>query len=565
MSLCSELQNMNISINYFYFIKDVFEDYIKYISNYRNITNEYIKKLFLFQEKYSPRLLGKEKEKENNKYKEINTKHIFSITSPVPKIIDKQIENLTIFMNEIESQIEKYSSLIKEKDILSSKFQLMFEEAKKDLLKKYRDIDKLKDNFMDNMSCTEDTIKKYLKKNSSISKDQMKTTITTTKKLEKEYKNLINSTKLYEETFDALYISSIENIKKLTSETSHQMKDKITDFIILLKNNLKMQASEIDMYLPELSTLNESKILEDIIEKSYNQNNKLVHVKPDKYKLKIFKKKNNSEDVLNSNPILNLEDGFEEITVIKDENILSTFKTMKENFELVEDNNLNLKIEEEKMKVIQLTDKILSLEETKSNKINEPKKEDIEKLNALLDIHHNRVVFLQKLSEYRNKGKFEISKKTFDILSKLFNTIVNTVERDNDFHSVKNAIILSQTYYIKTDDKDGKRYLQKIIQDNKIFKSKKFWEEFLDFQIHKEIVSCVNNDVKNGNILKENKKESDDKKSNIAFAQILPYTDNMIEFGLDKETIKEVVFPKMTEYKMSNELIESIKSILNNK
>jgi len=238
---------------------------------------------------------------------------------------------------------------------------------------------------------------------------------------------------------------------------------------------------------------------------------------------------------------------------------------MKENFELVEDNNLNLKIEEEKMKVIQLTDKILSLEESKSNKKNEPTKGDIEKLNELLDIHHNRVVFLQKLSEYRNKGKFEISKKTFDILSKLFNTIVNTVERDNDFHSVKNAIILSQTYYIKTDDKDGKRYLQKIIQDNKIFKSKKFWEEFLDFSIHKEIVSCVNNDVKNGNILKENKEESDDKKSNIAFSQILPYTDNMIEFGLDKEIIKEVVFPKMAEYKMSNELIESIKSILNNK
>ena len=567
MSLCSELENMNISINYFNFIKEVFDDYIKYITNYKLITNEYLKKMGQLQEKYSPKLTGKDKDKDYNKYKNINTTHIYSITYPVTKIIDKQIENLDILLFGIDSQIKNYNSIIKEKDILLSKFQLMFDEATKDLLKKYRDIDKLRDTFMASMSNTELIINKFLnKKDNSITLNDMKTSISNSKKIEKEYKKLISSTKYYEETFDALYISSIENIKKLTSETSNQMKDIIIDFIILLKNYIKMQSSEIDMFLPELSELNEAKELEEIIEKTYKQNNKLVHVKPDKYKLKIFQKKDKSEDVLNSNPILNLEDGFEEMTVIKDENILSTFKTMKENFELVEDNNMNLKIEEEKVKCLQLTDKILELENPKLKKNNiGPSNEEVDNLNKLLDIHHNRVVFLQKLSEYRNKGKFELTQRTFDILSKLFNTVINTIERDNDFHSVKNAIILSQTYYIKTDKDNEKKYLQKMIQDNKIFKSKNFWEEFLEFSINKEIVTCVNNDVKNGNILKENRKEAEDKMSNIAFAQILPYADNMIEFGLDKEIIREVVFPKMTQYKMSNELIESIKAIINSK
>jgi len=567
MSLCSELENMNISINYFNFIKEVFDDYIKYITNYKLITSEYLKKMGQLQEKYSPKLTGKDKDKDYTKYKNINTTHIYSITYPVTKIIDKQIENLDILLFGIDSQIKNYNSIIKEKDILLSKFQLMFDEATKDLLKKYRDIDKLRDTFMASMSNTELIINKFLnKKDNSITLNDMKTSISNSKKIEKEYKKLISSTKYYEETFDALYISSIENIKKLTSETSNQMKDIIIDFIILLKNYIKMQSSEIDMFLPELSELNEAKELEEIIEKTYKQNNKLVHVKPDKYKLKIFQKKDKSEDVLNSNPILNLEDGFEEMTVIKDENILSTFKTMKENFELVEDNNMNLKIEEEKVKCLQLTDKILELENPKLKKNNiGPSNEEVDNLNKLLDIHHNRVVFLQKLSEYRNKGKFELTQRTFDILSKLFNTVINTIERDNDFHSVKNAIILSQTYYIKTDKDNEKKYLQKMIQDNKIFKSKNFWEEFLEFSINKEIVTCVNNDVKNGNILKENRKEAEDKMSNIAFAQILPYADNMIEFGLDKEIIREVVFPKMTQYKMSNELIESIKAIINSK
>ena len=558
--LCSELENINISINYFNFIKEVFDDYIKYINNYRIITCEYIKKISQFQEKYSPKLL-KLDINNNIKYQNINTNHIYKLTLPITKIIDKQIENLNLFMFGIESQINNYDSIIKEKDILFNKFQFMFDEARKDLLTKYREIDNLKDNFMKNMGNTEDTVKRYLNKKDQITFEQIKNSIKITKKIEKEYKKSINTAKSYEDNFCSMYENSIVNIKKLTSETSGKMKDIIIDFLILLKNNFKMQLSEIDIYLPELNELNEVKTLENLIESSFSSKNKLGNVKPYKYKLKIFQNINNkNNEILNNNSILNLEDGFEEMPTIKDEIILFIFKTMKENFELIEDNNINLKTEEEKMKCLILTEKILSLEEKKSNKNNEPTKKDIDELNSLLDIHSNRVVFLQKLSEYRIKGKFELTKKTFDIFTKLFNTIINTTERDNDFHSIKNAIILSQTYYIKTDN-NNKLYLQKNIENNKIFKSKSFWEEFLQYSISKEIVVSINNDTKNGTLLTENKKDSDDKKSNIAFSQILPYADNMREFGLDKETIQEIISPIINQYKINPESIEVIKSL----
>ena len=568
MSLCSELENINTSINYFCFIKEVFDDYMQCINNYKVITNDYLKKLMMLQDKFKYKLTGKERD--NTKYKNVNTNHIFSLTSPFSKIIDKQIENLQMFIDGINGQIENDNKVIKEKEILSNKFQLMFEEARKDLLKKYREIDKLRDIYKMNMANTEDMINKYYNKkdnNNTITKDQMKNMISSTKKIEKDYKNLINSTKLYEETFDSLYLSSLENFKKLSSETSNQMKDSIIDFIVLFKNNVKMQLSEIDMYLPELSDLDEVKVIENIIISSYRKNNKLIHVKPEKYKLKIFQKKNEveegieAEENLNTNLMLNLEDGFEEMLLIKDEALIKTIKMMRENFELFEDGGLNLEIEEEKIKCLQLTQKIFNLENPKSQN-NFPTEEEIEQLDKLLDRHHNRVVFLQQLSEFRNKGKFEISQKTFDIFDKLFNTMINTVQRDNDFHAVKNAIIISQTYYIKGEKENDKIYLQKRIQNNEIFKSQKFWEEFLEFTINKEIVNCVSNDVKSGNILKENRKETEDKMSNIAFSQIIPYTYNMKEFGLDKEIIKQVVFPRMEKYKMSNELIESIKGII---
>ena len=89
-------------------------------------------------------------------------------------------------MSGIDSQIESYNSIIKEKDILASKFQLMFDESKKDLLKKYRDIDKLRDNFIATMSNTEEIVNRYItRKDSSTSLNDMKSAITSSKKIEK--------------------------------------------------------------------------------------------------------------------------------------------------------------------------------------------------------------------------------------------------------------------------------------------------------------------------------------------------------------------------------------------
>ena len=566
MSLCSELENINISVDYFNFIKDIFSDYMQYIINYKIIVSEYLKKLTIFQEKYAYKLLGQEKD--NIRNKNVQTDHIFSLTSPIPKIIDKQIENLKMSINEFDSQIEKNNKFIKEKEILSSKFQLMFEESRKDLLKKYKEIDKLRDIYNINMANTEDTINKYLNKkdNNTVTKDQMKNMIASTKKIEKEYRNLINSTKLYEETFDSLYLSSLENFKKLSSDTSNQMKDSIIDFIILLKNNMKIQSLEIDMYLPDLSSLDEIKSIENIIMKSYRKNNKLIHVKPDKYKLKKKKKKNGGEGkteeiILDTNPIFNFDDGFDEMILISEENIIKTIKIMKENFELFDDNNLDMELEEEKLSCYQLTQKIFNLE--KNQLLNEaPSEEEINKLNTLLDKHHNRVVFLQLLSGLRNK-LYEIHQQTFDILTKFFNTIINIVQRDKDFYAVENIIILSQTYYMKGEKDDDKLYLHNKIQSNEIFKSKQFWDEFLEFSINKTIIKSVDNDVKTGNILKENKKDSEDKLGNLAFSQIFTHANNMREFGLDKETIQQIVFPKIEKFRIKKELIENIKGIIN--
>ena len=564
MSLCSELENINISKDYFTFIKGIFFDYLQYIINYKSITTEYIKKLENLHDKYNNKLSGNDKD--NTKYKNINTEHIFSLTSNLINIVEKQIENLKILMKGFNTQIENNNNAIKEKEILADKFQAMFEESRIDLLKKYREIDKLSELYKINMSNTEDLLYKYFDKkdNIIITEEQINSALSSTKKIEKGYKNAVKSSKLYEETFDSLYMSTLENFKKLSSETANQLKESIFNFLVLYKDSIKMKLMELEAPIQDLDKLDEVKEIEDIIIKSYSKKNKLIHVKADKYNLKCLQKEKENENNSYNSPILSLEDGFEEMTLIIDDKIINIIKKMKENFELIEDNNLNLNIEEEKLKCYQLTQKIINIEKQKAQKKNIPTKEEIDILNNLLDKHCNRVVFLEQLSEFRTKGKFEISQFTFDILSKLFITLIKNAEKSNDFHSVENAIIISQTYYMNLEKENKKIYLQKRIENNDIFKSKNFWEEFLDYCINKEIVKTVSNDVKNGNILKENRKDAEDKISNIAFGRIASYVKNMKDLGLDKESIIQIVFPKMEKFRLNKDLIELVNNIINN-
>ena len=563
MNIDVGLENIKKAMAYYDFIKEVYEDYIEYITNYIEKTSEYVNQLNIFKEKFNHKLNGKDKNK--TKYKNINTQQIYSIVSPITKLINKQIESLESLMSGIMNQIKTYNINSKDSSRLYLNFKTMFEDASNDLQQKIQEILKAKENFMSSMANTEMAIKKYIdKEDNPILYNEMKNAVILSQKYEKEYKNIIKTVKTYEEHFDSSYEITNTNMKELINNTLKDIKENIFGFSVLFKDYITMQSIEIDMYFPELNTTNENKITEkdELFQMIYKREYRPEPYKTEKYKLKILKEdEKHEEDMSYSNQILKLEDGLDEMTLIKDEKILSILKYMEKYFKLIEINNMNLDIEEEKIKCSNLTDKLLTLEDPKPGQF---PKEDLDKLTALLDKHHNRVVFLQRLSEYRSKGKFEITKETFDILANLFNRIIDTVGRDNDFHSAKNTIIISQTYYLKTENNE-KKYLQKMIQDNQIFKSKKFWDEFLTFAINKEIITCFSNDSKNGTILKENTKDFNEKKTNIAFTQILPYADNMVGFGLDKQMIQEVIFPQLDKYNMSNELIESVKAVLNDK
>ena len=589
--VCSEVENMTISINYYEYIKQMYETLTKYIKSYRSETNDYYKKIAKIHEKYYPRLSGIKEELK--KYTNIKTNHIISLSTKVPKIISQQITNLQYFISGIETTIKSFDKTLKEKNSMSSKYQSDYDDCRNSLLKKYREIEKSRNNYFSNASQTEDLIYKYyvsqnpeidenkISDMTIITENQVENNIKQTKKSENEYLNLVKSAKTYEEKFFELSGSSIDNMKRIACEIITKMKDNIVDFLLLLKNCFKLPLSEIDTYLPELIKLDENKKIENIINSTYKKDNKLIPIKPEKYNIKLINKENNGDEEDNN-------------YIIEDEEILNTIKKMEDSFELINSNVLEKMNNQTKLRCRLLTLKLLSFspniikelnrinhnhntineknemenninnDNNKNEDINENdnkidysiSQEEIEELSKMIEDKGNRGIFLKEMHSFRKYGEFEIPEREFNVLCDLFNKIANLIKKENDSLSMGNIIILSQTYY-KLEN-NTKIYIQNIIKKNKIFKEKEFWDDYVNSTILKEVQKHLNKDMNSPRFIDGQKTMENEKYEKIIYSQILPLINNMIEFGLDDNIIKSIIQTIISYYKINEKSSKTI-------
>ena len=593
-SFFPEEENINISENYYILVKQLSEDYLKYITNYKIATGDYLKKISFNQEKLSPKLVGVKDQLKN--VKNINSTHIISLTSIVPKVIEQQIINTEFFVEGLDKKLDKFERLLKEKNTQFLDCQNSYKEVKNELNKKYRDIEKIKINYMTNITLVEENIHKfYMKKNgkkkvnskSNLSQvetvheisfssfeEQVNSSILKTKRIEEDYKTNILLVQNFEKAYFEIAQKSKEKSRKILSEIANSLKELISDCTVFLRNIFKLPLSEIDTYINEIVSLDEFSKFDNIIKSSYKNENKIMPISPEKYTLKFFQSKsisnnlnNNSKNgsIKSSSNKINVEDGLQEMDFLEEEEIFMTIKKMMENFELLDNNNFDIISEEEKLRCKYLTLKILSFAPANkiySNQIPNIAPEEVEEIDGMLQKKHNRVIFIQKLSQFRTRGIFQIPEREYKILSRLFNKIVKIVETDQDYDSAVNVIILSQTYYVIKNNQ--KEYLQKAIMNNELFKSKQFWQTYANYSITKEITMSKKTDLMNG-VQYENNKEKEEKYSNIVFAQLVPMADNMIEFGLDINIVEEIIFPFIKQYKISPEFEEIVRTTINMK
>ena len=575
-----EEKNINICENYYNFIKQLSEDYLKYITNYKIASMDYLKKISLNHEKYSSKLTEVDEELIN-----INSTHIISVASIIPKVVEQQISGLNDFLKQIDEKIINFDKLVKVKNTEFIECVSSFKDIKNELLKKYKEIDKLKANFMTNIELAEDIIHKYYMKQNSKKKTNSKLMLTLDKNtefvsLEEQTNNSIQKTKKLEEEY-VKNISLVKTVEKSyidKSEISLKKSTKIvliSDCLVFLNDSFKLPLVVIDTYLNEIVSLDEYTKFDDIIKSSYKNNIIFKQINPEKYTSKFFQQKTTSNNSNNSNNInikniinrriksnsMSKED-LQEMDFIQEEEKFLTVKKMLENFDLFESNKYNLDIEEEKLRCKYLTLKILSFapkSKLYSNKITKISITEVEEFEEMLKKKQNRVIFIQQLSQFRTRGIFDIPEKEYKILSRLFNKIAKLVESEEDFDSAINIIILSQTYYKNKNNK--KEYLHNAIMNNELFKNKKFWETFINYSIDKEIEKCKQNDKTNC----KNSKENEANYGNIAFAQLMSMINNMIEFELDINIVEEIILPIIKQYKIDTDSVEAIYAPINEK
>lgn len=617
---CSEIDNINITFDYFTSVKQIGEEFIKYLRGYRQLSQEYMKKLQIFETNFGRKI---SRPAENPKVSQL-----VDLTSKITDLIFQNIELFDFSIKEIDERINDFEKYLKEKVEIVNNLKKSFTEVGKNLLCQNIEINKTKNIFINSLSKTEEIIDKYyidkskiqehesglgkklteneyniLKEQQKNQLQEMNNSIKLSKKYQDFHKGSIEASKKLKDNFVKECQSCQEKIRKNTCELSEEIKNLVCTFLLSYKNIYKQPLSLIDICINKFNLLEEEKEMDSIIISSYKNDNPLKYMTPTKYKLKSFshlkssnylnnqdeinneendnKAKNNNnnkeENSLVRKSIENLEDGFDEMRYICDESLVMTIKSLFENFDLIEKEDFNIKFEEEKNRAQKYVLKIITNMNSypfakegfySNNNLNiaqeyvieykreELTKEELKDLIELLNIHENRIIFLQKFSDYRARGKFVLCDKDYILLSQLYNIICDKIKKDSDYHAAEMVIILSQTYYIEEGKK--RKYLQESFKGNKLFKDKNFWEEFLCYSINKEIMKTLQRDQ----LVKEDKENSDYKYSNVVFTQILTLIDNMFEFDLDSEIVKEVLNPKISYYRLNDEFKQTINDII---
>ena len=188
-------------------------------------------------------------------------------------------------------------------------------------------------------------------------------------------------------------------------------------------------------------------------------------------------------------------------------------------------------------------------------------KEKKELINLLKEPFY-KSYFLVTLSKQRTKGRFQRSETLIKDLSDIIHNILDESQKNKDYESAKNCIILSQTFFHEKKNQKNQNDIKKIylfdyIKNYKWLQSLDFWEGIIEHMIQNEIAKNEEVNKKN-NVINETQEDIKSRLSNIGFSQVLSYSNNMIEFKIEKKDITKIVDSFIKKYGIEESMAEAI-------
>lgn len=563
--------NMKIVGAFFEKSKQTYLDLLQFIKQYSEITRDYNKKMISLHSKFVGKLSN------CSSPQSPNDNLLFLLTGRLLKVIEAQAATSEDLLIDIDSFSDKGKKLTNDFSESVSKAELDYKDSVNDLQNKYKEIEKIKKEFLTNAANVENSLIKQqiLKKNNgnnlggmkndtnnneiintnankkqklneneeinnsyeeilNKSRGEVNTEIHKMKESEKNYNKAMRSLQHFEESYKLRAEAAINSSIATNVDFAMEIKEKISGLLIFLKNIGQVSLTESETYLQEIDKFSLNEKYEEIIRNSFVQDKPLQPLEEEPYHIQLL------SDYNSNKPIENKE--------INEDDIREIIQTISENLQVKKKKDYDIEEEKKHFDFKRITNKFITHQE--SGKLSE---KDEQIIKGLIDEQTFRVEFLQGLTELRTKGTFQIPDDNFRIISLLLYLCLNTVFRDNDFYTAKNVIILSQTFYHMKNNK--KIYLQKKILNHPIINQNNFWKELINYSLNQEL-----NNLKKS---QPNKDSNQFHLNNLVFSQLLPLSDNMLEFGLSQDRIKEIISPVVEQYHLDKELEDSIYGVLN--
>ena len=404
--------------NYVQLIYKILKDYNTIFSEYKSISNDYIKKLTNLSSKYTGYISSYEKELiiQDDKYKDL-----LKLIQRIPEIFNLQITKLKSIQvvsdeccednNELQKNNKQYEELQKE-----------FDSKEKNMNKIFSDLEYNKKNLFDTYRNVEDTLKNTILETDEKVRKINEIIIMNSQNInEKEqlYSKSNKDLNKYQKEYFACYdklISFSENIFKSSLDA---LKSKITSFVSIFFNISKNEYNSSEQLIKNISEIDTkidySSILSDLTEKINCNftidkyvpniiNNNYIEDKNKKYNHIKLQKENNY--FIKDNTIY-----------LRKEDVYEIMKNMYGQFQFVDEKYFDLAKEKKKIQIKNLTDKLLSFGIKSNifsfNEITPIKDKEVNLLISSLDKPEYRFDFLKVFNLFRTKGLCEFPQREF--------------------------------------------------------------------------------------------------------------------------------------------------------
>lgn len=552
--------------NYVDLLNKMLSDYNSTISEYQSISNEYINKLTHLSTKYTNNISEYEK---TLIYSDGKLKELLKLFQRIPEIFTLQstkLQSIQVVIGECGANFGNESEELRQSNENFNELVTEFESKEKKMDKFFADLENSNKNLFDTYQFIEDSLKKSI-----IGNDNKK--IAMNEIVIKNFQNINDKEQAYIKAkqelnkFKKEYFHSYDKFiaysEKKFKDTLFALKSNISTFSTIFMTYFKTSHMEMEQIIKSLSEneirVDFSKFIKDLVgnvEREFTTNKYVIKLINDNF----IEDKNKEYNISK----LRKEHYFikEDKIFLKNEDIYEIVKMMYGQLQFVEEKYYNLAEEQKKIRIQNLTDKLLSYSKKDQNLFNLEtivpiKDEEVTHLISLLNKPVYRFDFLKIFNLFRAQGSCQMPKREFEITKKIFLFIADKIKEETDILSAKLILILSQTFYIK--ENDTKIYIFKYLQNHEMFSNLVVWEKYL--------TEMIENDLNRSKIEQNNKEEDPSKTAiinNVLLAHMLTFCHNMIEFGMKEENIKKIIDPMLQKYNIGEEAAKQIKELIQN-